>query len=268
MLAPLAPPRFAGSSTGGRADYSWPVTDLDGRPVDLGRYRGKAVFLNVWATWCGPCVAEMPSIARLAADPRLKDVAFVGISVDDDAAPVRRFLKEHGLSCTIRRASGGAGDIARPPWEQRARPGRASRRAPADARPDGARYRRSLLAPRPGSLAIRQAHGVPCDCRARSGSCACRVPWRHAPRRRSIAAACRHRSHRDRTNRPPAEFRRTADRAPRPRAQAAPPRHRAGRRRRWCARPPRRAPDAAPPSAARLSRPAVPAPRTYVFDPT
>jgi thiol-disulfide isomerase/thioredoxin len=104
----LATPRFDASQTGSRADFSWPVADLDGKPVDLGRYRGKAVFLNVWATWCGPCVAEMPSIARLSADPRLKDVAFVGVSVDDDDEPVRRFVKEHSLRFTILRATGPA----------------------------------------------------------------------------------------------------------------------------------------------------------------
>ena len=100
--------RFFGPTPGGRgpdldgsalarpADYSWTLQDLDGAPVDFGKFKGKTVFLNVWATWCGPCVAEMPSIAALAADPALKDVAFVCVSTDDDAATVKRFLETRG----------------------------------------------------------------------------------------------------------------------------------------------------------------------------
>jgi thiol-disulfide isomerase/thioredoxin len=76
-------------------DYSWRLLDLEGQPVEFSTFRGKPVFLNVWATWCGPCVREMPSIARLASDPRLKGVAFVCVATDD-AAAVRGFLAERG----------------------------------------------------------------------------------------------------------------------------------------------------------------------------
>ena len=89
----------------GRADYRWRVLDLDGRPVEFSRFKGKAVFLNVWATWCPPCVAEMPSIARLAADPRLKDVAFVCVSTDNSAEPVKSFLAGKGWPMTVLRAT-------------------------------------------------------------------------------------------------------------------------------------------------------------------
>lgn len=88
----------------GNADYNWKYLDLDDVPVAFSRYKGKVVFLNIWATWCPPCVEEMPSIARLAANPRLKDVAFVCVSVDDSAATVRRFLRDKDWSMTILRA--------------------------------------------------------------------------------------------------------------------------------------------------------------------
>ena len=45
------------------------MTDLDGKRVDLSSYKGRPIFLNMWATWCPPCLSEMPSIARLASDP-------------------------------------------------------------------------------------------------------------------------------------------------------------------------------------------------------
>jgi thiol-disulfide isomerase/thioredoxin len=87
------------------ADYNWKLLGLDDRPVDFAQYKGKTVFLNVWATWCGPCVREMPSIARLAAHPQLKDVAFVCASVDDSTDTVREFVAGKGWPMTILRAT-------------------------------------------------------------------------------------------------------------------------------------------------------------------
>jgi thiol-disulfide isomerase/thioredoxin len=98
----------ADPARGKPADYGWRLVDLEGRPVDLGRYRGRAVFLNIWATWCPPCVGEMPSIARLAADPRLKGVAFVCVATDDDPEDVRRFVRARALPMTIVRPAGPA----------------------------------------------------------------------------------------------------------------------------------------------------------------
>ncbi len=67
------------------ADYDWSLMDLDGQPVSFAKFKGKTVFLNIWATWCGPCVGEMPSIAKLARNPRLQDknIEFVCVSTDD-----------------------------------------------------------------------------------------------------------------------------------------------------------------------------------------
>jgi thiol-disulfide isomerase/thioredoxin len=79
---------------GGETGYSWEVTTADGSPVDLERYRGRPVVLNVWATWCGPCMMEMPSLIALANRPELldADVAVVLVSTDGDPEPVRGFL--------------------------------------------------------------------------------------------------------------------------------------------------------------------------------
>lgn len=88
----------------GNADYHWKYLDLDDVPVEFSRYKDKVVFLNVWATWCPPCVREMPSIARLAANPKLKDVAFVCVSVDESPATIRRFLTDKDWKMTVLRA--------------------------------------------------------------------------------------------------------------------------------------------------------------------
>ena len=85
---------------GGKANYAWKVESLDGKPVDLASYKGRAVFLNIWATRCPPCRKEMPSIARLAANPKLKDVAFLCVS-NEDSTVVMNYLASHRLPMTM-----------------------------------------------------------------------------------------------------------------------------------------------------------------------
>jgi thiol-disulfide isomerase/thioredoxin len=88
------------------ADFDWSLRDLDDRVVSFARFKGKAVFLNIWATWCGPCVGEMPSIAQLAKEPRLagKGIQFVCVSTDDSSEKVQRFLEGKDWSMTFLRA--------------------------------------------------------------------------------------------------------------------------------------------------------------------
>lgn len=91
------------SAPGRPADYNWTLHGLDGAPVKFTKYAGKAVFLNIWATWCPPCVAEMPSIARLASDPsfRGKNIEFVCVATDDEIDDVRRYVREKNWPMTI-----------------------------------------------------------------------------------------------------------------------------------------------------------------------
>jgi thiol-disulfide isomerase/thioredoxin len=72
------------------------VTTLQGETVKLADFRGRLVLVNLWATWCGPCVEEMPSLARLQA--KLPDLAILAISEDRQGARVvREFIARHGL---------------------------------------------------------------------------------------------------------------------------------------------------------------------------
>jgi thiol-disulfide isomerase/thioredoxin len=88
------------------AKYDWTLFDLSDQPVSFTRFQGRPVFLNIWATWCGPCAREMPSIARLAQDPRLqgKGIEFVCVATDDSSAVVRRFLEGRSWPMTFLRA--------------------------------------------------------------------------------------------------------------------------------------------------------------------
>jgi thiol-disulfide isomerase/thioredoxin len=74
---------------------------LDGSSATLAEHGGKALVLNIWATWCGPCRAEMPSLQRLADRFSGDDLAVVGVSVDRDLNLVREFLLRHGIRFAV-----------------------------------------------------------------------------------------------------------------------------------------------------------------------
>ena len=76
------------------------LTDLAAeQPTNLAAYKGKPLIVNLWATWCGPCVTEMPSLAKLADYLKDKGVAVVAISEDRGGKfVVDPFLKEHNLT--------------------------------------------------------------------------------------------------------------------------------------------------------------------------
>ena len=84
----------------GQADYNWSVRSLDGAEVSLTGFQGKVLFLNVWATWCGPCIAEMPAIQKLYESLAGQDVAFVLVS-EEDADTVRQFVKDRQFAVPV-----------------------------------------------------------------------------------------------------------------------------------------------------------------------
>lgn len=85
---------------------------LDGKDISIAKLQGKVVFLNFWATWCPPCVEEMPSMHRLreklADDDRF---VMLAISADEDWAPVRKFFKGEPPPFSVLLDAGG--DLAK-----------------------------------------------------------------------------------------------------------------------------------------------------------
>jgi thiol-disulfide isomerase/thioredoxin len=70
---------------------------LDGKVIPLSSYRGKPVFIDFWATWCGPCVAAMPELKKLYAETRAKGLVWIGIDEDKNPTKVNTFLKEKDI---------------------------------------------------------------------------------------------------------------------------------------------------------------------------
>ncbi len=87
-------------------DYAAPASD--GRAFSLGDALGSVVLVNVWATWCRPCRAELPVLARLHETHAPRGLRVVGVSVDEDAEALRRHLADAPLPYTVLRDPAGA----------------------------------------------------------------------------------------------------------------------------------------------------------------
>ncbi len=82
-------------------DFSVPA--LPSGSLDLKTYRGQVVVVNLWATWCPPCVEETPSLEDFAEKLRNHGVIVLGISVDDDQAALEDFIQKNHISYPIGR---------------------------------------------------------------------------------------------------------------------------------------------------------------------
>jgi cytochrome c biogenesis protein CcmG/thiol:disulfide interchange protein DsbE len=85
------PPRIGSNAP----DFT--VQDSD-RTLTLSQYRGQVVVLNFWATWCPPCVEEMPSLVEMQRRMKAKGVTVLAVSVDVDEKAYHQFLKDHGVN--------------------------------------------------------------------------------------------------------------------------------------------------------------------------
>jgi peroxiredoxin len=92
---------LAGAEVKGVEAPDFELKALDGKTVKLSDLRGKAVLLNFWATWCGPCKVEMPWLVDLQKKYGDQGLQIVGIAMEDDPGPVEEFTKQLGVNYTI-----------------------------------------------------------------------------------------------------------------------------------------------------------------------
>jgi thiol-disulfide isomerase/thioredoxin len=87
------------------AVYNFQLKDINGNDYDFNSLRGKTIFLNFWATWCPPCIAEMPDIQDLYNQVNA-DVVFVMISRDNQFEKAKAFVDKKGFSFPIYQMNG------------------------------------------------------------------------------------------------------------------------------------------------------------------
>jgi len=80
-------------------DFS--LQDLNGQPLALADYSGKVVLLDFWATWCAPCLGEIPHFVALQNQYREQGLQVIGISMDDGPKPVREFYQRFKMNYPV-----------------------------------------------------------------------------------------------------------------------------------------------------------------------
>lgn len=77
--------------------YDFEAVDIDGNQMNLADFRGRYVYLDFWATWCGPCIKELPNLKNLAK--KYADLQVIGISLDTSVDPgsMKEFAKNNGI---------------------------------------------------------------------------------------------------------------------------------------------------------------------------
>lgn len=88
------------------------LPDPDGRPQALAQWRGRPLVINFWATWCAPCVEEMPDLQRVRDEYRARGVEIVGLGIDT-ADRIRAFRDDLRLTLPLLAAGAQGSEIAR-----------------------------------------------------------------------------------------------------------------------------------------------------------
>lgn len=96
-------PSLAGLTLIDSADFDWSYSTLDGETTPFSQHKGNVIFLNFWATWCGPCKAEMPQIQALYDEMQNAGISFLLIS-DEKKETLNAFLKTNNYALPVYQA--------------------------------------------------------------------------------------------------------------------------------------------------------------------
>jgi thiol-disulfide isomerase/thioredoxin len=84
-----------------KTEFQFTLPNLNGKAVQLKDFRGKPVIVSFWASWCPPCVRELPSMNTLAHDPRYGKIPIVMVNIGESPEQIRNFLRQHKVKASI-----------------------------------------------------------------------------------------------------------------------------------------------------------------------
>jgi len=94
MKKQAAAKKIQGSLVAGAKFPDFNEKDLDGKPLSVANYKGKVVLVDFWATWCGPCVGELPNVLKAYETYHKKGFEIIGISLDSNEKKLKDFIAE------------------------------------------------------------------------------------------------------------------------------------------------------------------------------
>lgn len=99
-----------------KMDYNFKLIDMESNIVPVENFKGKVIFLNEWATWCAPCIAEMPGIQNLYDEMKSNEnIVFIMLTSDSDKKKIDKFIDKKGYTFPVYGAASALPEVLRSP---------------------------------------------------------------------------------------------------------------------------------------------------------